>query len=165
MRTALLLILPGLASCAAPMAEPPSLAPRAAESIDPRVPITGSQSSGTADARLVETLNALVALAMEGDRAFQPRADQARQLATAAGPRESESWVVAQEALSGAIAARAPVTKAAGDIDSLGARRIVEAGGMGPADLEAIRDAAARVAQIDERESTTISEIQALLSR
>ncbi len=143
----------------------PSLAPRAAESIDPRVPVPEPVLSTAPTAGLVEKLDALVAQAVAGDRAFSPLIERARQLAEAAGAKESESWVVAQQALSAAVGARLPVTSAVGDIDALGAQRVQTVGGIGAADLEAIGSAAAKVAEIDEREAAAIDSVQKRLAR
>ena len=110
-------------------------------------------------------LNALVAQAESGDSEFRPLAERAAGLAQAAGAKESESWITAQQALSAAVAARGQVTRAVGDIDALAAQRIQKLGGIGVADLQAIDAAASRVAKIDEREAATIDRIQGLLSR
>ena len=166
MRAALFLVPACLATgCASPQTGFPSLAPRASEAIDPRVPVAEPVAAGTADPRLAERLEVLVAQAVAGDRAFQAAADDARRLAAAAGPRESESWVVAQQALSIAVGERAPVTRAVGEIDALGAQRIMATGGIAPANLAAITAAAARVAEIDDRQAASISGIQAALRR
>ena len=152
-----------LAGCAAPDVEAPSLAPRTAESIDPRVPVPEPVLPTAADAQLVASLDALVAQARSGDAAFQAAAADARRLAAAAGPRESESWVVAQQALSVAVAARAPVARAMAEIDAMGAQSVIELGGIGAANLRAILAAAAEVSAIDQREAATVSELQAAL--
>jgi hypothetical protein len=165
MRALPLLIVPLLAGCTATPVGAPSLAPRAAEAIDPRVPVPDPPIPTTPAPGLVEQLDRLVAQANAGDQAFQPLADHARRLAGAAGPKESESWVVAQQALSAAVAARAPVASAVGDIDALGAQRIKALGGISAGDLMAIDRAAARVGGIDNREAAAIDDIQRLLSR
>jgi hypothetical protein len=154
-----------IAACARPGGPYPSLQPRAAEAIDPRLPVPDPPVSSTPTAGLVNQLDALVAQAVNGDSAFRPLAERAQQLASAAGAKESESWVVAQQALSAAVAARAPVTRAVGDIDALGAQRVQTLGGIGAADLKAIKAAAARVAEIDGREAAVIDQIQRQLSR
>jgi hypothetical protein len=100
-----------------------------------------------------------------GDENFRPLADKAEQLAGAAGERGSESWVVAEQALTVAVAARTPVAGAVGDIDALGASRVQQLGGIAAADLKAINEAGARVAEIDDREAATIARLQALLNR
>ena len=153
-----------VAACSAPSGEP-SLFPRPAEAIDPRVPVPEPAISTQTSAGLVTKLDSLVAQAIAGDEAFRPLADNARQLAGGAGEKGSESWVVAQQALSAAVAARGPVTRAVAEIDALGAQRIKSLGGIGAADLDAIQSAAARVAEIDDREAASISASQALLAR
>jgi len=143
----------------------PSLAPRAAEAIDPRVPVPEPVLSTVPTAGLVEKLDSLIAQATTGDQAVSPLIERARALADAAGPKESESWVVAQQALSAAVSARLPVTSAVGDIDALGAKRVQTLGGIGAADLKAIGAAAARVAEIDGREASAIDAVQKKLAR
>ena len=161
----LALALTVLLSGCATATNAPSLAPRAAESIDPRVPVPEPVISTAPTTGLVEKLDALVAQAVAGDRAFSPLIERARQLAEAAGAKESESWVVAQQALSAAVGARLPVTSAVGDIDALGAQRVQTLGGIGAADLKAIGEAAAKVAEIDEREAAAIDSVQKRLAR
>lgn len=158
---ALMLLLSGCAAAT----NVPSLAPRPAEAIDPRLPVPEPAISTTPTSGLVQKLDSLVAQAVAGDRAFAPLAERARQLADAAGAKESESWIVAQQALSATIGARTPVTTAAGDIDALGAERVETLGGIGAADLKAIGAAAATVSEIDEREAAAIAAIQAKLAR
>ena len=163
-----LLFLPILldtAACAAQDSSAPSLAPRAAETIDPRVPVPDPELPTTADAQLTERLRALVAQAVSGDEAFRAAISDARRLAEAAGPAESESWILAQQALSKSIAAREPVTRAVGEIDALGARSVVTHGGIGAANLKAIESAAAQVSAIDEREAAVLTAVQAMLAR
>ena len=163
MRSALLPLLLVLSACAASTVNAPSLAPRPAEAIDPRLPVEGPALPADANPQLVGQLNALIAQAIAGDETFRSAAAQAERLAAAAGAPRSESWIVAQQALSAAMAARTPVTRALADIDDLGAERIERLGGIGAADLAAISAAAARVAEIDDRQSSTITRIQARL--
>lgn len=165
MRATPLLLLPLLGGCAATPVAAPSLAPRAAEAIDPRVPVPDIILSTDVSLGLPAQLNALIAQAQSGDAAFMPLANHARDLAASAGAKESESWVVAQQALSAAVGARAPVASAVADIDALGAQRIQKLGGIGAADLKAIDAAASTVAEIDAREAAAIDEVQRLLSR
>ncbi len=163
MRPLPLLLAALLAGCAAQQTSSPSLLPRPAEAIDPRVPVPDMIVSADASLDLVRQLDALVAQAEAGDQAFRGAAATAERLASTAGAPRSESWVVAQQALSAAVAARAPVTRAVADIDGLGARRVQALGGIGAGDLAAIKSAAARVAQIDDREAAVIDRIQARL--
>jgi hypothetical protein len=149
--------------CAAPPRNVPSLAPRAAEAIDPRVPIPSDVIVGPPDANLSAHLAALVDQAQAGDSAFQGAAAEAERLAQAAGAQQSESWVIAQQALSAAHAARAPTTRALGDIDALAATALEKQGGLPPGDLVAIRTAAATVSAIDNRQSVRIEAIESRL--
>src|SRR5205085_5101834 len=149
-----------LSACSASGVYAPSLAPRAAEAIDPRVPIPSEAPSGPPSAGLVSRLNALVAEAKAGDGAFRAAADEAERLAAAAGDRQSESWVVAQQALSVAVAARAPVTKALGDIDAIGSSELAGRGGITPGDQAALASAAAEVGAIDRNEAAVIDRVQ-----
>jgi len=151
-----LMLLAGCASGAAP----PSLLPRAAEAIDPRVPVVRPMNDRPVDPALARRLADLVGLARSGDAAFRPAAAEAERLAGAAGAAHSDSWVAAQEALSRAVAARHPTAQALGDIDALGADALAEKRGLAPADLAAIKEAAAEAAAIDQRQAETIAAIQ-----
>ena len=114
---------------------------------------------------LAGRLAELVAQARSGDAAFGPVAGQAQRLADAAGASQSEGWVAAQEALSAAVAARAPTANALGEIDSLGATTLQTQGGLAPADLAAIQDAGADVGAIDRRQAEAIAAVRARLER
>lgn len=165
MRGSTLMLAGLLAACTTPAVEAPSLAHRPAEAIDPRVPVPEPHISTVPNAALISQLNALVAQAVTGDGNFRPLADKAAELAAAAGAKGSESWVVAQQALTAAVAARAPVASAVGDIDALGATRVQQLGGIAAADLKAINEAGARVTEIDGREAAVISSLQGMLNR
>ncbi len=163
LRAAPLLLL--LSACAAQPAGEPSLAPRAAEAIDPRVPIPGDVVSGPADAALASRIADLLAQVRAGDAAFAAAAQDAQALVAAAGPAESDSWIVAQEALSALVAARGPVTRAIADLDALAATRIAATGGLLPGDLDALKAASAQAGAIGQREAEVIDRLQAQLSR
>ena len=152
-----------LSACAAPVGPYPSLAPRATEAIDPRVPIRSEVIVGPADANLSAHLAALIDQAQAGDSAFRNAATDAERLAQAAGPRQSEGWIAAQQALSVAHAARAPTTRAMGDIDALAATALERQGGLPPGNLAAIREAAATVSAIDASQSTRLEAIEGRL--
>src|SRR5439155_7548996 len=130
-----------------------SLAHRAGEDIDPRVPVVRPMNERPVTPALASTLADLVAKARSGDAAFQPAADEAERLSAAAGAPQSESWVAAQQALSAAIAARGPTASALGDIDGLGANALRKQGGLAPNDLAAVKDAGAEVGAIDQRQA------------
>ena len=149
-----------IAACTAPAMNAPSLAPRAAEAIDPRLPIAEAAPSGPASPALVTRLEALIGQARQGDSAFQAAAAEAEQLAAGAGEPQSESWVAAQQALSAAVAARAPVTQALGDIDGIGAAELASKGAVAPADQAALAAAAAAVSEIDRRQAALIDRLQ-----
>jgi hypothetical protein len=154
-----------LSACAVPQAGEPSLAPRAAEAIDPRVPIPGDVIAGPADPVLAARIAELLGEVQAGDAAFNTTAGAAEQLAAAAGPAESESWIAAQEALSGLVAARAPVTRALADLDALAAERLAASGGILPGDLAAIHAAGSEAGAISQREADTIDRLQRQLAR
>ena len=156
-------VLAFTAGCRAPLSTAPLLAPRAAESIDPRLPIAPGIDPRPADPALVRRLQALVAQARSGDQAFRAAAAEAQRLASAAGNPQSESWVIAQQALSAAVAARAATTRALGDIDAIAARAVATQGGLAPADLAAVQTAAAEVGAIDRRQAQQVDALQARL--
>lgn len=160
MRRALFLSMVAVSACAAPGGPYPSLQPRAAEAIDPRVPVERPMNDRPVGAALAARLAELVAQARVGDAQFQPAVNEAERLAASAGPPQSESWTVAQEALSAAISARGPTATALGDIDALGANALQSQGGIAPNDLAAIQGAAAEVSAIDERQAARVKAIQ-----
>src|SRR5690242_10562638 len=141
MRSAVLVTALVLAGCSSAGGPYPSLQPRAAEAIDPRLqpvrPINDHPISLVLASRLAE----LVAEANSGDAAFAAAAAEAERLAGAAGAPESEGWVAAQQALSVAAAARGPTGLALGEIDAIGASMLQTQGGIAPNDLAAIKRA------------------------
>ena len=112
-----LLLLGGLAACAAP-GPYPSLEPREVErryaagdpervpEPAPDLPVLGGD------------VGAMLAEARRGDADFEQAVATARPLAARAGPGGSESWIAAQQALSRAEAARAPTVQALADLDA-----------------------------------------------
>jgi hypothetical protein len=160
MRKALLVSMLLLSACSSPGGPYPSLQPRAAEAIEPRVPVERPINDRPVAPAVASRLAELVSEAHAGDTAFDPVAAQAERLASAAGAPQSESWIAAQVALSAAIAARKPTATALGDIDALGATALKTQGGIAPNDLAAIQSAAAEVASIDQRQADRISAIQ-----
>jgi hypothetical protein len=152
-----MLALGGCASAGGPF---PSLQPRATEAIDPRAPIAAPVNARPVRADVAAKLRELVAEARSGDAAFDPLADRAASLASAAGAAQSESWIVAQEALSAAIAARAPTSRALGDIDALGATMLQTQGGIAPSELSALKEASGAIWRIDQRQAERIAAIQ-----
>ncbi|MEO7410683.1 MAG: hypothetical protein ABIU10_05110, partial [Sphingomicrobium sp.] len=110
-----------LTACAASTVNEPSLARRPAEAIDPRIPIPPNPVPGPADPALASRLGALVAEGKAGAATFEAELGRTQSLAEAAGPAQSESWIIAQEALSGLEGARSKTTRAVADIDELAA--------------------------------------------
>lgn len=160
MRKAIFLPVLILAACTAPGGPYPSLQARAAEAIDPRVPITRPINNRPASASLTQQLAALVSEAETGDASFDTAASAAERLADAAGAPQSESWIAAQEALTGAIAARKPTTTALSDVDEIASNALQTQRGIAPNDLAAIKRAAARIAQLDQQQAQRIGAIQ-----
>jgi hypothetical protein len=160
MRNAACLALLTLSACAAPGGPYPSLRPRAAEAIDPRVPVERPVNDRAATSALASRLSTLVEQAQSGNAAFDGAVSEAERLASAAGAPQSESWVAAQEALTAAIAARQETAQALGDIDAVAATALQAQGGIAPNDLAAINRAAALVGSLDQRQAERIKALQ-----
>jgi hypothetical protein len=157
------IILPfvvSLTACASPGGPYPSLQPRAAEAIDPRVPVERPINDRPVTAGLASRLAELVSLAHRGEDAFAPAIAEADRLASAAGPPQSEGWTVAQEAVSAAIAARAPTVRALSDVDALAAGALQAQGGIAPNDLAAIQGAASDIGALDRAQAARIKALQ-----
>lgn len=165
MRRALpaLLLTAALAGCASSGRKPPSLAPRAAEAIDPRLPIVDRSGELPADRALVAQLQDALARARSAAGRAEPAIASARSAVAGAGPRGSESWISAQQLVSVAVAAREPFTTALGDFDRLVSARIVSGGRFVPRDVAAAREAAASLSEIDRRQGEELSALQARL--
>ena len=149
-----------LGACTAPGGPYPSLQPRAGEAIDPRVAVNRPMNDRPVGAQLAQRLAELLAQARSGDGSFQGAVDRAERLAASAGAAQSESWTIAQEALSAAAAARGPTTLALGDIDALTADALQRQGGISPNDFAAIRSAGAEIGAMDQRQARRIKAIQ-----
>jgi hypothetical protein len=149
-----------VSACSTPGGPYPSLQPRAAETIDPRLPVERPMNARPVNAALAARLSDLVAQARSGDADFQPLAARAEQLAAAAAAPQSESWIAAEEALSAAVGARAPTTRALGDIDAIGGDKLQAQSGLAPSDLAAIEAAGAEVGAIDRAQAARVKAIQ-----
>jgi len=160
MRRALILTSLTLGACAPAGGPFPSLQPRAAEAIDPRLPVVRPMNDRPVDPALAAKLAALVSQAHDGDAAFQPIAANADRVTQNAGAPQSEGWIAAQEAVSAAIAARGPTARALGDIDAIGAVALQTNRGIAPNDLAAIQSAAAEVGALDRRQAERIKALQ-----
>ena len=147
------------------MTKEPSLAPRAAESVDPRLPIPDAVPTGPVNAELAARLNALVEATRAGAPAFSAQEAEASRLAGIAGPMASESWIAAQQALSRLVERHGVTTKAAGDIDALAAIRLEGQHWIRPSDREAIAAAAAEVGAINNAQADAIRRLASQLER
>ena len=167
MRSSILLLpLFAIGGCVAPSVGPePSLAPRAAEAIDPRVPVPNVTPQGPADAVLAARLSGLVNQAEAGRATFQARREDAARLSAGAGAQASESWIAAQQAVARMVAQSGVATRAAGDIDALASARLQERHYITPADQEAIAAAALAVGRISEAQRSAIDQLNAKLAR
>jgi len=162
-RSWILITVLAVPGCSTPQTAATSLAPRAAENIDPRVPVVGSVDTSPVNPALAERLSQLIAQANSGDGSFRAAAAEAERLAALAGVAESESWILAQQAVSVAVAARAPTARALSDIDETAATAIKVKGSLSSADLAAIEAAAAEVAALDRVQSQIVDALQARL--
>lgn len=160
MRRLVIIPILALGACSAPGGPYPSLQPRAAEAIDPRVPVVRPINDRPVTAALAERLSALVDASRSGNAAFDSAASEAERLAATAGAPQSEGWIAAQEALTAAIAARRPTATALGDIDALAASALQAQGGLAPNDLAAIQRAQAEVGALDARQAARVDAVQ-----
>ena len=166
MRSFAVSLILALTACSAPGAGPePSLAPRPAEQIDPRVPIPADVPPGIVDTALARRLEELVAEARGAAPTFGAREAEATRLAAAAGPISSESWIAAQQALSRMVEQFGITTRVAGDIDAIASTRVKENRWIAPADQAAIATAATAVASISEPQAAAIARIREQLER
>ncbi|MEO8141684.1 MAG: hypothetical protein ABI617_03400 [Sphingomicrobium sp.] len=154
-----------LAACAASTVNEPSLARRPAEAIDPRIPIPPNPVPGPADPALASRLGALVAEGKAGAATFEAELGRTQSLAEAAGPAQSESWIIAQEALSGLEGARSKTTRAVADIDELAAVRVQSGAGLTAGDQIAIEAASAELRTVTGRQSAVVDQLTARLAR
>ncbi|MBB3763275.1 hypothetical protein [Sphingomicrobium lutaoense] len=157
-----LFLAAGLAACG-PAIDAPSLDYRPAEAIDPRLPVE-SEPAGPGEVTLAREIEQLIARAREGEAAFDAFAPQARSLVASAGAPGSESWTAAQKMLSRLDAARAPTIRALADLDQLATGRVAREAWVAPANRAAIAEAAARVAEIDARQSALIDRLTGQLT-
>src|SRR3954465_11573176 len=102
MRRSLLVTFVMLSECASPGGPYPSLQRRAAEAIDPRVPVERPINDRPVAPALPARPPRLRAQARGGEAAFEPVVAEAERLAANAGAPQSEGWTVAQQALSAA---------------------------------------------------------------
>ena len=119
-----LLAFPLLAGCAQ-QGDFPSLLPRPVERLSTDEPVRPAPIVA-ADPALDARISELLAIARKGEADFEAALPATRARAAEAGAAESESWVVAQQALSRLEAARAETVIALGDLDRLALARAAE---------------------------------------
>jgi hypothetical protein len=107
-----------LAGCAQ-QGQFPSLARRPAEDIDMTIEPVREAPVVARDAALGARIEALTDALRSGDRRFDADYSAASGAARAAGPQGSESWVMAQQAISRLEASRAQTTAALADLNQL----------------------------------------------
>lgn len=150
------------AACAS-MPDGPSLAPRAAEAVDPRLPVPDRSAELPGDQQFAASVTRLRDAARAAAARAEPSLAAASAAAAAAGARESESWIAAQQALSAAVAERAAFTRAVADLDALVAARVRSGGRFVVQDLAVAEAASAELAVIDRRQSAEIARLEARL--
>ena len=152
-----------LAAGCSPEGEFPSLAVRPIESQDPLEEPVRTPPVVAAEPALRGRAAALLDQAQAGDRAFAAALGPARTAARGAGAPGSESWVVAQQAISRAEAARAATTTALGELDEL-----IVARAAVPTDAEdfaAIRRALAEVERLVRAQQQRLDALTAAVKR
>ena len=153
-------------ACARPNIGPePSLAPRAAEAIDPRVAIPSEVPMGSVNAALANRLEVLVGEARAAQPGFATRLGESQRLASAAGAAGSEGWIAAQQSLSTLIEQHGVTTRVAADVDELAATRLKAQRWLAPADRAAITRAAGEVAAISNAQDAAIERLRERLGR
>jgi hypothetical protein len=155
----LLLVLLTLAACADDRRGYPSLAPRPIERAVLRVqPAPATAAVEPPPISSASDIAQLVASARTADTAFKAALDQARPdiAAGRAAAEGSEAWVVGQQALSNAVAERAPVAQALSELDK---RRQAAVAAGHSAEEAAIADAAQQVEAIDEAERALLDAV------
>jgi hypothetical protein len=120
-----------LTGCVPSAVEPPSLAPRAIEKAGEQpIQARSSVRPGSVPASVAARLNDLLREAREGDAAFRSietrEADDLRGVGAARG---SESWALAQQAISALLAARQQSASALSDLDSLAVETVRDTAG------------------------------------
>ena len=139
-----------LAACTS-VAVGPSLSKRPVESVPLTEPQVQTPLPPPADSEALARISTLLTQVREGQNAFAAILPRARQAAAAAGTEASESWITAQQLLSAAESARAPSTRALGELDMLIAARVYEGSDVGLIELQAAQVEAAGLVEEQQR--------------
>lgn len=160
----LLLTCLAVAGCAAP-GPYPSLAVRDVErryAAEAAAPEAAPPPAVPADAGLVERVRALIAQAEAGQAAFAAELPEARRATARAGAPGAEAWVLAQQAISRAEAARTPTARALADLDALVLREAAAAW-LSAADYAVLTAAIDRVAALRNAQDAALAALNAQL--
>jgi hypothetical protein len=156
----LLLLL--ASGCSATPGAYPSLAPRAVESIDMGAEVRPRPAAPTpVDAGLDARATALLGSVRDARSAFETALAQARPQIAAAGAPGSESWVVAQQALTRVQQARSAMVTAVAELDAL---RIAQAQ-RPPVDMTVLDAAWQEAGVLDAEQAAKLEGIGAALAR
>ena len=153
------LILLGASACA-PEGPYPSLAPRPIEKAMAETEELPAPAAVPDDAGLPAKIAALIAQARRGEADYQAALPEARAAASNAGASASDSWIVAQQALSRLEAARATTAGALADLDALGLAE-ASARPLSPADGERLASATREAQALADRQRAEIGKLQA----
>ena len=151
------------ASACTPDGSFPSLEPRAIETEDALEEPARVPASVAPDSALRARTADLVARARAGEAEFDAAYARAAAAVRAAGAEGSESWIEAQQALSRAEAARAPVTSALAELDRLSLDRAGVP--TAEADLAALRRAFEEAGRIAAGQQERLDRLRAAISR
>lgn len=154
-----------LAAACASAGGGPSLQPRAAEAIDPRLPVEDRSASLPASTELLRQIAAVRQRAEAAAGRSNAAIEAAVGAVANAGSTGSESWITAQQLVSAAVAARAPFTAALGDLDALLADRVRKGSRLVSQDLLAHQQASEALADIDRRQRARLDSFERELQR
>ena len=142
----------------------PSLAPRAAEMADAGAPAAAPAPEAPDDPALARRLAELLGRAREGQTAFAAAMGRASPAVARGGGAGSESWVVAQQAISRIEEARAPTVEALADLDAVPRAREESGTPTSSNDRAAIAAAVEEVRAIAARQQQDIAGLSGSLS-
>ncbi len=163
----LLFALPlALAACL-DRGEYPSLKPRAFELAHATTaPLPPAPPAPPARPEIVARTAALARQAREGQSAFAIELARTRPVVARAGAADSESWITAQEAVSGLEASRSPSVVAMAELDVLNLSGVDAAGlKFGENDFAAVRAAADQVDAIVTAQARDIAALTGSLAK
>jgi len=153
-----------LGACSKSTLNPPSLAPRDAEKIDPRIPVEHPIVKRGANLTLAGKLAALLNEAEQGDTKYRAALGPAERAVGAADKTRGEAWITAQQLLSALQSARAPTTRAAAAMDALAGDAVKADSGIDADELDAIQRAAEEADAMAARQASEIAALSARLA-